>query len=843
MTDARRWQLGSGDPYALQLAADARLSQTDYVDDQSWELLPGIGDGPSLALQTRYGGRVGLASLVPMWLVNEKTVYEAAAYQQAPLVTAFAPGWIRLEAKIKADLWLAAEYFVFDSHVCGALYTLKALGDAPVSVRLDLFAHIAAEGKERKVNILTLEDGTFGLHLGQIGNINPVVYMENGQAEVSEFLASPKIGLALTVPAGGEVRVRWVHVGLVDMRDGLAVARGWLNRDWDMVRERIVLASSALPQIHTGNEGWDAAIAFSYQQLTQAFLRATRDLPYSSFVATRQPGRGFSPRGDGSDHNWQWDGQMPSAAYPVALGIASVDTELAQGVVRNYLASQEEDGWIDMKPGIAGQRQGVMCPPLLARLAWGIFQYTEDAAFLQEVFVPLLRFFERWFSRDLDVDGDGLPEWQAEIQTGYTAIPTFGHGHGWAQGADIRTVESPDLAAYLISEALSLKEIARYLNNSEADAVLTTRLLALQTALESLWKDKHYGYRDRDAHTSQTPTVVIEDNRADQIFASPVTLHVPARLLVRVTGGLAHVPKMTLRLQGVDAAGKKLEETVVAKSFVWQRGWGVYTSQHVYALVTHVSLEGLAGVYRYSVRTIDTSGLDLNALMPLWAVSIPHEHSESLIRLLRDGEQFWRRNGLSMVPTSNPHYDPSNENGSGGVWMFWNTLLGEALIENGQMPMAYDLLKKLLNVQVEVLKQHKAFTEFYHADEPRGLGDRGHIAGLVPVHLLMRVMGVRVVSPGVVWLSGPFVWEKPVTLRQHGVEVALSKEGAQVRFPSGFEAHANLESTWVEIRDPQPMARTIVQPLPAPEVPTPAVLGSGRIDIPVQSEPPETPEP
>src|SRR5450432_3570564 len=56
-----RWQLTSNSPLALQLAADARLSQTDYFDDQVWELALGSPGNPALALQTSYGGRIGLA--------------------------------------------------------------------------------------------------------------------------------------------------------------------------------------------------------------------------------------------------------------------------------------------------------------------------------------------------------------------------------------------------------------------------------------------------------------------------------------------------------------------------------------------------------------------------------------------------------------------------------------------------------------------------------------------------------------------------------------------------------------------------------------------------------------
>src|SRR5437764_1076238 len=65
-----RWQLGINSPFALQLAADARLSQTDYVDDQVWELALGSPGNPALALQTSYGGRGALVSLLPICRVE-----------------------------------------------------------------------------------------------------------------------------------------------------------------------------------------------------------------------------------------------------------------------------------------------------------------------------------------------------------------------------------------------------------------------------------------------------------------------------------------------------------------------------------------------------------------------------------------------------------------------------------------------------------------------------------------------------------------------------------------------------------------------------------------------------
>ncbi len=59
------WNLAAGDPLSLTLAADARLTTTDYTNDQIWELSLGGGEPAALALQTTYGLRAHWMRLFP----------------------------------------------------------------------------------------------------------------------------------------------------------------------------------------------------------------------------------------------------------------------------------------------------------------------------------------------------------------------------------------------------------------------------------------------------------------------------------------------------------------------------------------------------------------------------------------------------------------------------------------------------------------------------------------------------------------------------------------------------------------------------------------------------------
>ena len=811
MSRLRRWQLNNAAPLSTELAADARLSATDYVNDQVWRLMLGADDGPALALQTRYGGRAGLVSLVPMWTIDGRTLYQAVGYTTPPVITAFAPGFLQAQARLTPQLAVRAEYWAMSSHASGARFTLANAGSTPLKLRLDLYGHVGIGGKERKLRLISLPQGTTALDLGRLGSIHPLVLLEGSKGE-TQVAESAKIGVELTVPANGRIAVRWVVAAEAEAPASFQQARHWLAQNWTDAFTAITNAAAAIPDIETGDAELDAAIAIAYRQLVQAFHQPTTSLPYASLVATRQHDRGYSPRGDGSDYPRGWTGQAPPLTYLSALAVAPVAPEWAQGLILNYLAVQREDGWIDWKPGLGGQKQGLLCMPILARLAWGIFQYSEDESFLRAVFPGLRRFFERWFAADLDADGDGVPEWQAETQTGYPYFPTFAVSQPWGQHADIRTVESPDLVAYLLSEALSLREMAYFLRDDSAEAPLAARVETLSARLEEFWREGRYAYRDRDRHTTSPATVVLnKGNGAEEHFPAE-TLTPPARLVVRISGGLEHVPQMKVFLQGTNQAGEPVTETLPADGFIWTHSRGEATSKTVFAEIDRIWCEDLINVYRIDVRTLDTSRLDINALLPLWAVQIPEAHSLALAELATS-EAFLRPNGVTMNAATDPQFDPANAKGSGGIWPFWLTLIGEGLIEHGRPELAADLLARLLPAQIEVLKAQKGFSEFYHSDEPLGLGESAHLSGIVPLHLFLRVLGVRVVSPGRVWTGGPFTLPAPVSLTQHGVRVERRPESTRVQFPSGHVVELAADAPLQAVDDPGYT--------PAPRPPTP----------------------
>ncbi len=835
MTNQQHWRFSPS--FALTLAADARFSQTDYTDDQIWEVSPGEASAPALALQTRYGGRVGLASLVPMWIHDGRSIYEVQTYNQAPSITDFAPGFAQVQSKIIPDLELLTEFWAMESHAVGARFTLHNVGRQAITLRLDLFGHIASEKINRSLAILTLQDQTHALALGKIGNLEPIVMLENARTLLSPGIkASPKIGVDLTIRAGEKLSLRWVHAGLSKMGDSLERAQFWLAQDWDNAFRQIQQAAYAIPQVITGDAAQDTAIAYAYHQLMQSFLCPTDKLPFASFVATRQANRGWSKRGDGTDYDRAWNGQHPHVAYLVALAVAPIAPTFAQGLLKNYLVTQAEDGFIDFKPGLAGQTEGMLYPPILARMAWQIFNITQDTDFLKEVFSALNKFFSRWFDSDVDTNQNGLPEWQNERQTGYVSWPTFSVGQAWSQGVTIHSVESPDLAAYLVSEARALALIAQQINDENSQK-FTQQAENLTLLLSELWfvSGKHFAYRDRDTNLTSIGILILRDARGDEEQLPVIKISPASRLVIRLTGGTSRPPRASLYLEGLDSEGKSVSETIAGETFIWSYGSGVVTSSKIYAQIDRVRFTGLSRVYRVQVHTIDLTRLDLNSLLPLLTLPPQDEKQQALTNLLTDEKHFWRASGLSMVSAQDTNYDSTSANGGGGVWPYFVTLIGEALITNNRQDLAAELLKRLLKTQAEVLQEQDGFSEFYDSDKALGLGESDYLGGIVPLHLLMRVLGVQITPTGRVWIGGKLSWGSPVTVTQYQVSVHRSDDGTTIHFPDGqvITLPPDAIPRWVESPSPLVMSPTIKLPMPPDLL---SQKGNNRVIIAIQHD-------
>jgi hypothetical protein len=813
----REWKLTSGDPMAPRFAADARAGRTNYLDDTVWQLRLGGPDEPAVSLETRYGGRVGLARIVPLWSINRRQVHETQGYHTPPRLVAFTADYARVQADLTLAIRLTYEIWVMESQAVGGRITCANSGNQPQALTLDLTTQAVRENKALQVFFLTLDNRQVALQLGNLPFLQPVLLMD-GATQTS---ISSRLSRSITLPPGEPVAIRWVLAGLPSRDASLLLAHKWLRQEnWDTHLAALEARSAAEPQIETGHPDWDLALAWSQQIIQRSLINATGNLPHPSFVTARRPNMGYPPSGGyGSSFGHPWSGQSLPDALLIAPAAALAAPEIGQGIVRNFLAVQRDDGWIDARPGLDGQRVNVIAPPLLATLAYAVYTFTRDKNFLAECLDGLVKFFNRWLRPDLDRDGDGVPEWTQIEQGAFADSPTLGRARRWAQGVDVTALEAPDLLTYLVREARTLLGICKLLDRDDVAREIKPRYEALAAALNEFWDEASGGfrYRDRDSHACPTGEVVFT-GKGDQPLTERITLPHPSRLILRVIGSMGRPPKIGCTLEGIDRSGKPARETLGGDAFEWSRSMGSATTNTVWREITRVKFDGLSRVFKIEINTVNLSQPDQSLLMPLWSGALDDDQAARLIAQITDPAQYGRAYGIPGCPANSPVYDPANLNGCGGLWPDWNARIGWALIERDHSREAADLFRRVLAAQMESLKTEKAFRSLYNPDTGAGLGDADSFQGAVSLGWFARLFGAFALDPGAVVISDPFAFAgETITWTQHGVRITRSDKGTEIVFPSKHKVTLKPDEADKVVRDPKAKPKRPAAPKPAPQ--------------------------
>jgi hypothetical protein len=772
----RDWTLSSGDPLALSLAADFRFCTPDYVNDHIWELEIGGGDPPAFSVHTTYGLRARTMRIFPRFTLGSQTVSDPDAFPLPPRLRSFFPNFLLFDFSPILSIDVMAEYWAPDSHSIGGRFTVTNRSSEPVNLLLELCGQLVPlEGQSlalrsiQSVNIL----------VGHSSDLAPVVFLTGGpQPGPGPY---PSLALDLALAAGGTCTRTWAQTALVTAEESFEQARRTAARHWEAELAKIEMVNAAQTiDIRTGDSDWDAAFALSQKTAFGLFFGSSQHLPNPSFVLTRNADQGYSSRGDGSDYPHLWSGQPALEACTLA-SLLPGSPELAAGLVRNFLTTQSEDGAVDWKPGLAGQRGRWLATPLLASLAWKTFSQTRDLDFLREVQPGLEAFTRCWFDRSRDRDGDGFPEWETPLQTGLEDNPAFTVWEANGQGAEISTSESPGLTALLYGEARAQALIAEALNQPDNRMKWEIESSHLRTLTEECWDANAvlYHLRDRDTHRSPVGKSLGAQRGAGTLALSR-SFRQPVRLLIRLEfkGDASRRPEVSLRGQNGET---HQTECMERKDFHWGTGLAVATSHMVYTNVAEIDVAGLEKHDRISVSIMDFSAEDLTLFLPLWA-GIPNSRRALSIynQTLLASDRFGRPFGIPVCTRS-----PKSESSpvSQSVHLPWNVFIGEGLLDYGLQSEVALLMRQLMAAVIQNLKQQHAFAHSYHSESGAGIGERNSVQGLAPIGLFLATLGIRIESPQRVVLRGknPFPW--PVTVKYRGLTITRDIDHTLVVFP------------------------------------------------------------
>ncbi len=800
----REWNLKAGDPLCLTIAADARFGSTDYCNDHIWELFLGGGEPPAVGLLTTYGLRARSLRLFQRFALDDQFISDPASFASSPSIQKIFPNLIVLSCAPFAGIDVTLEYWIPGSQTATGRLLIVNHREAACQLKVEIVALLVPSGAGQRIAPIVL-NGIPALS-GSTSGLSPVI-LSSGVPKVGSG-PYPSLNHAIDLAPEASYSISWAEAALSETEASFNLARQTLARNWDAEHARIEMLNAGQVEILTGDPEWDIAFALSQKVAYNSFLEATSRLPHNSFVLSRLPDQGFSLRGDGQDYPQVWCGQSPLEAYYLAGLVLPAMPELAKGLLRNFLSTIAPDGFIDWKPGLGGQRSQMRATPLLATLAWRIYQFSEDRSFLEDTFAALVAYIRSWFSREQDRDGDGIPEWSHPLQAYFEDHPLFAYWQPWSLGIDISTIESPGLCAFLYRECRSLLQIAHLLGHDEIVTPFQALADNLRSAVEISWnvEEEVYRYWDRDSHYSSQAQTLGQRQGAGLIpigqnFEQPVRVH------IRLQGSNEVSRRVQIFVHGTSPNGQHLVERIAADHFHWYLGLGSATGERTYASLEQIDIQGADEADVIVVSSVGYAGYDLSLFLPLWAGIPDAERARGLVeKHITSPESFWLPFGLPVY--NQPPFDQysvseGNHNAhipAPTVSLPWNALILEGMLAYGYRKQAADLFMRFMPAIIKNLKRENSFRQTYHAETGQGQGERNSLEGIVPVNLFLDTLGVRLISPRQVSLSGfnPFPW--PITVKYRGTTILCHTEKTTVVFPDGQT---------VDITDPAPCTVTL----------------------------------
>lgn len=198
---------------------------------------------------------------------------------------------------------------------------------------------------------------------------------------------------------------------------------------------------------------------------------------------------------------WAWD------SWKHAVAIAPFEGELAKDQIRAMYDYQNQEGMIadcffrDLK--IEGVNWRNTKAPLSGWSIYKVFEETNDAKFVEEMY-PLLKKYHEWWYLNRDHDNNGLCEYGSTDGTRIAAAWESGMDNAVRfdkaiimdneKGAYSINQESVDLNAYLYQEKLFLSKMATLLNKDEEAKQYKKEAISLKSKIQDIMYSQHDGF-------------------------------------------------------------------------------------------------------------------------------------------------------------------------------------------------------------------------------------------------------------------------------------------------------------------------------------------------------------
>lgn len=123
--------------------------------------------------------------------------------------------------------------------------------------------------------------------------------------------------------------------------------------------------------------------------------------------------------------------------------------------------------------------------------------------------------------------------------------------------------------------------------------------------------------------------------------------------------------------------------------------------------------------HSFNFMTRDLRRQEIIGFLPLWAESCSAERAEILVAKLTDPSKFWRKNGIPTLSADDVWYSPNVDyccKWNGPVWLLWNYMIFEGLLNYGYTEVAEQLADKITSAVEYQLSLNHNFWESYSPD-------------------------------------------------------------------------------------------------------------------------------
>lgn len=155
-------------------------------------------------------------------------------------------------------------------------------------------------------------------------------------------------------------------------------------------------------------------------------------------------------------------------------------------------------------------------------------------------------------------------------------------------------------------------------------------------------------------------------------------------------------------------------------------GWSAYADKT--SELTNQYMWDDSSKFYYSVNIKDQSFYfmqrdlrrqEIIGFLPLWAMAATKERAAMLVQTLTDTTKFWRKYGIPTLAADDEWYSPYVDyccKWNGPVWLLWDYMVFDGLVNYGYNDLAVKLADKMLLAVTEQLSKNHNYWESYSPD-------------------------------------------------------------------------------------------------------------------------------